>query len=161
MEVSIWVSSAPIAERIILRSRCNSTSGALQIVRPVLLPPLSLQEPRTYDYQDVKLQPSVLAKTAGPASCRCTDSLGFDGRSTRFLEPCRRKQCAPAPRPNSYLSPPNKIYARLMLSTGLPNDLLGVAWVMVPVREPIVGSPKRPAPTRALTGRRVCELEYE
>jgi len=152
-----------IAERNILRSRCNSASQ-LRPPDPSTSATASLIASRASDLRlpsRVKLQASVLAKTAGPASCRFADSLGFHGRSARFLEPCRRKQCAPTSRPDSYPSLPNKICARLMSSTGLPNELLGVGWVMVPVREPIVGSPKRPAATQALAERRVCQLEYE
>jgi hypothetical protein len=79
----------------------------------------------------------------------------------RVLERCRRKQCAPASRPDSYLYLANKVRVCLMSSAGLLDELLGVGWVMVPMREPIAGSPKRPAATRALAGRRVCDLEYE
>src|SRR5271165_3829960 len=45
-------------------------NGALQIVRRLLLPPVSPQELRRYDPQGVKLRPLVLAKMAQPASNR-------------------------------------------------------------------------------------------
>ena len=96
-EASIWVSSAPIAVRNTPRSRCSSAHHqrssdlSSQCFCLRLLP----QELRRYDPQGAKLQPLVPGNMARPASRRLPASPLFRPRSTRYLQLCHRKRCAP------------------------------------------------------------------
>src|SRR5260370_32672418 len=73
----------------------RSSTSALQIFRPVLLPPLLPQEPQKYDPQDARLQPLVPGTVAPSGSSRLPDCPLFRPRSTRCLQLCHPKRCAP------------------------------------------------------------------
>src|SRR5262249_44694335 len=61
---------------------------------PVLLPPLTPQEPRRYDPQGAKLRPLVLNNMARPEPL-LPECLVFPPRSAGFLRLCHPKRYAP------------------------------------------------------------------
>src|SRR5271165_2000850 len=63
--------------------------------RPVFLHPLSPQALRRYDPPGTRLQPLVVGEMARPASSQLPASLPFPPRSTKYLQLCHRKRCAP------------------------------------------------------------------
>src|SRR5277367_6679234 len=71
------------------------TKSALQISRRVLPPRLSPQELREYDLQGTRLQPLALGIVTSSAPSRSPESPLFRSRSTRCLQLCHLKRCAP------------------------------------------------------------------
>src|SRR5262249_53913954 len=65
------------------------------ISRLVLLPPLSPRALQMYDPQDARLQPLGLGIAAPSASSRLPDCRLFRPRSTKYLQLCHPKRCAP------------------------------------------------------------------
>ena len=96
-EASIWISSAPIAVRNTPRSRCSSAhhrrSSDLSTSVSASLIALRASEVRSARYNASAFSRQIIWHGSGLD--RLPDSLLFPSRSTRCLQLCHRKRCAP------------------------------------------------------------------